>query len=406
MYKKKVLFITHGLPPESYGGVEVYTNNIFEEFKKSKKFFPILLTRTNQEKFWSGVIWADEKDYQKFYVNTPHVDIFNLINEDGMDDFFREFLINTRPEIIHFEHYLHLSLKWFEIAKKTLPNSKVILTTHEYMGICPNSGQMIKTKYVNNKLCSKSSLAECSKCFPYLSKDIIKQRITNIKRYFSYIDLFTGPSEFIKSRYVDFGIPKKKFIASENGQHVFTPIKQKKHKGLKLVYIGQINKFKGLHILLEAMNAIQKKDITLDVFGKMQNDNEYNQGILNKIEELDNTHFYGPYSQDQLPEILSNYDILIVPSIWWENSPLVIQEGFMAGLPIICSDIGGMAEKVTNNINGLHFKTGNTQDLVNKILQIHKSPALLKKLTKGIPKVKSIEENRKELEEIYSKLND
>lgn len=402
MSKKKVLFITHALPPESYGGVEVYTNNIFEEFKKSKKFFPILLTRTNQEKFWPGVVWADEKDCQKFYINTPHVDIFNLINQDGMDDFFKEFLINTKPDIIHFEHYLHLSLKWFEIAKKTLPKSKIILTTHEYMGICPNSGQMIKTKFMGNKLCTKSSLLDCSKCFPYLNKDIIKQRIINVKKYFSYIDLFTGPSEFIKNRYVEFGISKNKFIASENGQHIFTPIKHKDHNGLKLVYIGQINKFKGLHILLDAMAKIQSKDITLDIYGKMQDDNEYNQNILNKINTLDNTNFFGPYSQDQLPEILSNYDILIVPSIWWENSPLVIQEGFMAKLPIICSDIGGMAEKVTNNINGLHFKTGDSSDLTQKILSLYKNSKKIEKLRSQIPKIKSIEDNRIELELIYS----
>jgi glycosyltransferase involved in cell wall biosynthesis len=404
MFKKKVLYITHGLPPESYGGVEVYTNNLFEEFKKSKKFYPILLTRTNQEKFWPGLIWGDNKDCQKFYTNTPHSDIFNLINQEEVDNFFKEFLINTKPDIIHFEHYLHLSLTWFEIIKKTLPKSIIILTTHEYIGICPNSGQMIKTKYVNNKLCTKSSLKDCSKCFPYLSKDIIKQRTLNIKKYFSYINIFTGPSEFIKNRYVQFGIPKDKFLVSENGQHVFNSIKQKKHNGFKLVYIGQINKFKGLHVLLEAMSMIKYKNITLDIYGKMQDDTEYNQNILNKIDKLDNTNFHGPYSQDQLPKILSNYDILIVSSIWWENSPLVIQEAFMARLPIICSDIGGMAEKVTNNVNGLHFKTGNSHDLIKKICKIYKSPMLLKKLIDKIPKVKSIKENRIELENLYSKL--
>ena len=152
------------------------------------------------------------------------------------------------------------------------------------------------------------------------------------------------------------------------------------------------------------MSNLKDKNITLDVYGKMQNDEEYNQDIHRAIEGLENTQFHGPYSQNELPEILSNYDVLIVPSVWWENSPLVIQEGFMAKMPIICSDIGGMAEKVSNNVNGLHFKAGDSKDLTNKILQIYNSPALLIELKKGIPKVKSIKENRIELERIYNSI--
>ena len=136
----------------------------------------------------------------------------------------------------------------------------------------------------------------------------------------------------------------------------------------------------------------------------MQNDEEYNQKILSAITNLESTQFHGPYSPNDLPKILSNYDILTVPSVWWENSPLVIQEGFMAKKPIICSNIGGMAEKVKNNINGLHFEVGSSDDLAKKILQVYNSPALLKKLNKGIPKVKSIKENRIELEQVYKGL--
>jgi glycosyltransferase involved in cell wall biosynthesis len=404
---KTVLFITHGLPPESYGGVEVYINNLFNEFKKSDTFFPILLSRTNYNKFWTNLIWSDERDPQKFYTHTPHVDIFNLTNQES-DDFFKEFLINTKPDIIHFEHYLHLSLSWFKIAKETLPNTKIVLTTHEYMGICPNSGQMIKTKWQNNTLCNKSSLKECSKCFPYIPKKIISDRRKNIKLYFSYIDLFTGPSNFIKSRYVDLGIKSNKFLVSENGQHIFehkADSNNRQQSGqLKLIYIGQINYFKGLQILLEAMEVLTNYNISLDIYGKMQDDQEYNQNILEKIKQLDNVKFHGPYSQTELPNILSLYDCLVVPSIWWENSPLVIQEAFMAKIPVICSNIGGMAEKVTNQKNGLHFKAGDSKSLKQKILHIYNNPTLINLFKTKIPKVKSIYDNRIELESIYNQI--
>src|SRR5262249_57931996 len=68
-----------------------------------------------------------------------------------------------------------------------------------------------------------------------------------------------------------------------------------------------------------------------------------------------NVTLVGRYAHGDLPRLMANIDWVIVPSIWWENSPLVIQEAFAYGKPVICSDIGGMAEKVTDRVNGLHF---------------------------------------------------
>lgn len=402
--KKTVLFITHGLPPESYGGVEVYTNNLYKEFKKSKKFQTLLLSRTKVNKFWELLIFSDLNDPNKFYIYTQTKDFFNIANK-GFDDAFKEFLFNTKPDIIHFQHYLHFSITWFEIIKTLLPKTKIILTLHEYGAICANSGQMIKTKWQGKELCYKASYNDCVKCFPYMSKNIIKKRFENVNKYFSFIDLFIAPSEFLKQRYISYGFPEKKFYVSENGQQVFKPKIRKKSKKLRLIYIGQINYFKGLHILLKAMEILRSQtQIYLDIHGKFQDDEEYNFKILNLVNNLKNVKFCGPYSQNQLPKILSKYDLVIVPSIWWENSPLVIQEAYMAKLPIICSDIGGMAEKVKNNISGLHFKVGNSADLANKILKIYKNRNLLKKFEKNIKPVKSIKENRIELENLYLKL--
>jgi glycosyltransferase involved in cell wall biosynthesis len=61
---------------------------------------------------------------------------------------------------------------------------------------------------------------------------------------------------------------------------------------------------------------------------------------------------------------------VVVPSIWWENSPVVIQEALAANVPLIASDIGGMAEKVRADIDGLHFLVGDYVDLAEKMSRI------------------------------------
>jgi len=78
-------------------------------------------------------------------------------------------------------------------------------------------------------------------------------------------------------------------------------------------------------------------------------------------------NFVGEYRHEDLPALMEKVDWVVVPSIWWENSPLVIQEAFMYGRPVICSDIGGMAEKVRDGVDGLHFRAGDPESLAEAI---------------------------------------
>ena len=101
---------------------------------------------------------------------------------------------------------------------------------------------------------------------------------------------------------------------------------------------------------------------------------------------------------------MSAADWVVVPSIWWENSPLVIQEAFMAGLPIVCSNIGGMAEKVTDRVNGLHFTVGDHFDLLDRIIELADSPELYARLVEGIPAISSDREMAAAMHQLYDQL--
>jgi len=91
----------------------------------------------------------------------------------------------------------------------------------------------------------------------------------------------------------------------------------------------------------------------------------------------------------------------VVPSIWWENSPLVIQEAFLHGRPVICSDIGGMSEKVTDGVNGLHFRVGDPYSLADALRRAVGSPDLWKTLHNGIPEIYDIEDAVMNISEMY-----
>jgi glycosyltransferase involved in cell wall biosynthesis len=84
--------------------------------------------------------------------------------------------------------------------------------------------------------------------------------------------------------------------------------------------------------------------------------------------------YFGPFDNRYVLDLMSTYDWIVVPSIWWENSPLVIQEARLLGKPVLCSRIGGMAEKIVSGIDGLHFEAGNSIDLARKIETIVTHP--------------------------------
>jgi glycosyltransferase involved in cell wall biosynthesis len=101
---------------------------------------------------------------------------------------------------------------------------------------------------------------------------------------------------------------------------------------------------------------------------------------------------------------MENIDWVVVPSIWWENSPLVIQEAFGHGRPVLCSDIGGMAEKVTHDVNGLHFRAGDPDSLAMTMRTAATTPGLWERLRQNIPPVHAMQRHVATLTSLYRQL--
>jgi glycosyltransferase involved in cell wall biosynthesis len=114
--------------------------------------------------------------------------------------------------------------------------------------------------------------------------------------------------------------------------------------------------------------------------------------------------FAGQYDADDVPQLMSEIDWVVVPSRWWENSPLVIQEAFMHGRPVICSGIGGMAEKVAHDVNGLHFVVSDPAHLAETIRGATGTPGLWERLRDGIPEIYRMDDQVARLSLLYDEL--
>jgi glycosyltransferase involved in cell wall biosynthesis len=98
----------------------------------------------------------------------------------------------------------------------------------------------------------------------------------------------------------------------------------------------------------------------------------------------------GGYQVDQLESRMARVDWCIVPSIWEEAFGLVVSEAWMFRRPVICSNVGGLAERVADEVNGLHFQMGDPRALASVIRRACTEPDLWERLSAALPEPPSL----------------
>ncbi|WKD48800.1 glycosyltransferase family 4 protein [Microbulbifer spongiae] len=380
MTEQRILIVSHGHPDHSKGGAEMAAYNLFKEYER-QGLDTIFLARTDQPSHGGSAFSTINSDREIFF--HTHMSDFFLFQSGYKKHVWQEFralLQRYRPTVVHFHHYIHMGLELIREVKNTLPDTRIVLTLHEYLAICANHGQMVKPGE-QMKLCYKSSPTDCARCFPERSAADFFLREKYIKSIFKLVDRFVSPSYFLIERYKAWGIPEDKMVMIENGQpEIETPAPRPLAEGEvrgRFAFFGQINPFKGVDVLLEAFKLLPEdvqEKVYLDIHGaNLQGQTEeFQEKIFGLLEDLgDLVTLHGSYESHEIGRLMEQADWVIIPSVWWENSPMVIQEAFNHGRPLIGSDIGGIAEKITDDVNGYSFRNGSSNSLKQAILKAY-----------------------------------
>lgn len=398
----RILVVSHGHPDFNKGGAEVAAYNLFKELLR-QGHDAYFLARTELLPH-GGAAFSQRNDPREILFHTTMDDgfLFSSLKTKHLWGDLRDLLLKINPDVVHFHHYFQIGIEAIEIVRRTLPHAKIVLTLHEYLAICHNNGLMYKT---NGKLCYQYSPRDCNNCFPEKSPGDFFLREKYLKNIFKNVDHFVSPSQFLKNRYVDWGILEKDISVIENGQPQPEAIistdkcaEADDQRKIKLAFFGQVNPFKGIDVLLGAINSLSKKHmerLVVEIHGANFDNqrDDYQKKIKRLLRQTrDVVTFCGSYESHELSSLLCATDWVVIPSIWWENSPMVIQEAFNARVPIITSDIGGMAEKISHEVDGLHFRAGKHQDLAEVIRRIIEDSTLRGKLVNNIAPPLTIEE--------------
>src|SRR5207245_2689868 len=134
----------------------------------------------------------------------------------------------------------------------------------------------------------------CHECFPHLSPQAFFLRKRFIQAQLGLVDVFLAPSRFLMNRFVDWGIPESRIRFEDYGR-MPVPTKPEPSRAVRnrLGFFGQLNPFKGLQVLLEAMRTLEREDsdVTLKVHGANLDiqDGEFKRSIAALLDETKNS---------------------------------------------------------------------------------------------------------------------
>jgi len=285
-------------------------------------------------------------------------------------------LAGLGSDVYHFHHYWRVGLDLVAELAEARPDARMVVTLHEMLAICSHHGQMIRTR--SRELCRKETAQRCLTCFPDQTLERLRLRKAMMIAGLRHFEHFVYPSHFIAERYRAWGLSPDRGTVLENylGDDLLSlPRRARDSERMagRFAFFGQPTEFKGLDVLIPAFVAAlaEEPGLGLMIYGATEQETLHFFPSLERsiAAARDRITFAGRYDSSDVLSLMASIGWVIMPSIWWENSPVVIQEARRAGTPLLVSGIGGMAEKVLDGIDGLHFRAGSVPDLTRAMLE-------------------------------------
>jgi glycosyltransferase involved in cell wall biosynthesis len=438
----KIALLTHHFLPHYTAGGEQYAYRVAQGLRRQGHTVEVVCI----ESITTGSLTPTCKTdiYNDLVVHRLFFDIRQAPNQfewsfrnPELGQWVKNFLKHFKPDLVHINSgYLltgTVSEAAFELGLPT------VLTLHDYWFLCPR----ITLLRHDGKICEEPvPVSRCVWCsisekrryhlpdkhldsalgdiFVKLNQsptvtqllgvtsqfELMAERRTYLKQVFEKIDLVISPSQFLIQKMQAYGFKSRQMaylpFGLENSP-LLSPQPRPPSRKLRIGYLGQFAPHKGVHLLLAAFQQLKSHTAACELIlhGKISSNSDYERKLLKMAENDPDITFAGPYPNSKVGRVLSGLDILVVPSVWYENRPTVIVEALATQTPVIAARLGGMAELITHNENGLLFETGSVESLALQLRRLIDEPTLLSQLRQEIQAVPTVEEEISRLELLY-----
>jgi glycosyltransferase involved in cell wall biosynthesis len=417
----RVLYVLHQFLPRHVAGTEVCTYNVAREMKARGHRVAILTCEAHHDRppFEYSRREQDGLPVHEVVHNYRWSSFEETYDSPRADAIFERVLDEEVPDVVHFQHLHYFSANFIGIAQRR--GIPIVYTLHDWSILCARDGQL---RRADGQLCQDALPSLCADCIEHFPLDpehvparnrkpdseglvppdvrqvlrrvhaglppvpapgepdgngggrerwveAAAERLNAWRHAARGVDLFLSPSGFLKDVFARSGmIAAEKIEVSPNGQDVARFLDmppRERGAALRFGYVGTIAEHKGIHVLVEAMNGLRDQPAAeCRIHGELEAFAEYKERLL-ALNSNPRTRFLGRFMPSEIARIFSEIDVLVIPSLWYENAPVTIQEAALARVPVIASDHGGLAEHVIEGVTGLKFFPGDPDDLRKKL---------------------------------------
>lgn len=419
----RILQVVHQFLPEYVGGTEVYVADLARRLRARGHEVAIFAGGDAPgQGAWDGLEVTRVPGGTRSPAG-PVATFLATFHNPRAERVFLQTLARLQPQVVHFHHLLGLSTRLPALAKGA--GAATCFTLHDYWFLCPKS-QLLDYRGglcqgpvlgLNCGVCAAErlgSLALAAGAPLVAPLFLLRQR--RVRRAIATADVLFAPSRFLAQVAWRSGLPRERtvlvdFGLEESGDS--PPQKDPRAPGdpLRVTYLGAIAPSKGVHVLVEACRllvlseaeGLAHEPVSVRIYGDLAAYPDYGASLRRRAQGL-GIRFMGAAAREQVPALLAETDVLVVPSLWYENAPLVVTEAFAAGVPVVASRVGALQEKVRDGVDGLLFPMGDAAALAGLLRQLAATPQLLERLRPQVRPQATRERHLDHMEQEYRAL--
>lgn len=395
----RILVVAHNHPSLHPGGTEAVAHELFEAYKRAghEALFLAATNRLHREPHPGTSFQALGDKPDEVLLWAGHFDRFTMSQIDlyGVVPDITDLLQSFRPDVVHIHHLLLVGIELPTLIRRVLPDARIVMTLHDYYAICANDGVLMRTPQEPCAATAKGGLCDC---LPDVPADRMRLRERFIKTHLRAVDHFTAPSNFLRNVYLHWGLSPDEVTLVPNARppvEGVTPLRTAEGPRNVFGYFGNLTPWKGIEVLLRASRKLiaEGADFELRVHGGAPFQGEEFIAGIDRLFEETASHVVrlGPYRPEDLPGLMRAVDWVVVPSVWWENAPLVIAEARQHRRPVIASGMGGMAEAVKDGEDGLYVRPNDPADLARVMARAARDGDLHRKLAANARKPPTVD---------------
>jgi glycosyltransferase involved in cell wall biosynthesis len=406
----KIIYLVHQFYPEFNTGTEKFVfNNAFMaqkfgnkvkvvtySFRDNKEF-----TEENNEILTRNYIFQGIPVLAFKFRNPPN--FFDISHDNPqLNTLAKKYIEKENPDVIHVGHPMRV----YGFLKTAIDlGIPYIITLTDFFMLCPK----VILAPNNYSLCGGPSGGNtCRALCSEIETEFIRKRLAEAEFTLRKAKALVAPSSFVKKIFIKEFNDLNFNVIHHGIQHKYIKQNNKVHmKGDSLTFgfAGTIMQHKGVHLLLDSFGRIEHQNTKLKIYGS--GPKNYLDQLQRKINNDKRVTINGEFTSEQLGDIFKEIDVMIIPSMCYENYSMVLHEAFASNIPVIVTNLGGLAEKVEDGFNGFTFPMGNSEELRNKIKMIVEDPTILNGLKDNIRKfmiIPKIEQEVYEYFRIYKKI--